>query len=108
MTPAAFRKPALAVGGTSEGSHGGHPDFRAGGKVFATLGYPDDRHAMVKLTPDHQRMLVNAEPMMFVPVKGGWGRRGATNDRLAAADVKTARSALTMAIGNVTQKKWKT
>jgi hypothetical protein len=103
MTLAAFRKLALSFGGAIEGAHGGHADFRAGGKVFATMGYPDDRHAMVKLTPDQQRLLVDAEPAMFLPVKGGWGLRGATNVRLAAVDAKTARSALTMAIGNLSQ-----
>jgi hypothetical protein len=105
MTPAAFRKLALSFGGAIEGAHGGHADFRAGGKVFATMGYPDDDHAMVKLTPDQQRLLVDAEPAVFLPVKGGWGLRGATNVRLAAADLKTARSALTIAIGNLSQKK---
>jgi hypothetical protein len=107
MTPAAFRKLALSFDGAVEGAHGGHADFRAGGKVFATMGYPDDRHAMVKLTPDQQRLLVDAEPAMFLPVKGGWGLKGATNLRLVAADAKTARSALTMAIANLTQKKRK-
>ena len=104
MTPAAFRKLALSFEGAVQGAHGGHADFRSGGKVFATMGYPDDRHAMVKLTPDQQRLLVDAEPAMFLPVRGGWGLRGATNVRLAAVDAKTARSALTMALGNLMQK----
>ena len=104
MTPAVFRKLALSFEGAVEGAHGGHADFRSGGKVFATMGYPDDRHAMVKLTPDQQRLLVDAEPAMFLPVRGGWGLRGATNVRLAAVDAKTARSALTMALGNLMQK----
>jgi len=101
MTPAAFAKLALTLDGAIEGAHGGHPDFRVGGKVFATLGYPDAAHAMVKLTPDQQRMLVDAEPAMFVAVKGSWGLRGATQLRLSAADPTTARSALAMAWQNV-------
>jgi hypothetical protein len=107
MTPAAFRKLALAFEGATEGAHGGHPDFRAGGKVFATMGYPDKGWAMVKLTPDQQGMLCAAEPAMFRPVKGGWGLRGATNLSLADADARTARSALAMALKNVTEKKKK-
>jgi len=107
MTPAAFAKLALALDGATESAHGGHPDFRAGGKVFATLGYPDKDWAMVKLTPDQQEMLCAAEPAMFRPVKGRWGLRGATNVRLAAADARTARSALAMALTNVTGKKRK-
>ena len=78
MTPAAFAKIALSLDGAVEGAHGGHADFRAGGKVFATLGYPDKDWGMAKLTPDQQQVLVAAEPDMFVPVKGTWGLRGAT------------------------------
>ena len=107
MTPAAFRKLALALDGASEGAHGGHPDFRAAGKVFATMGYPDRDWAMVKLTPDQQRMLCAAEPAIFQPVKGGWGLRGATSLKLAAADQRTARSALAMALQNVAAPKTK-
>jgi hypothetical protein len=108
MTPVAFRKLALALDGASEGAHGGHPDFRSSaGKVFATMGYPDKGWAMVKLTPDQQEMLCAAEPEIFRPVKGNWGLRGATNLSLAAADVRTARSALAMALKNVTEKKKK-
>jgi hypothetical protein len=105
MTPAAFRKLALSLEGAIEGAHGGHPDFRAGGKVFASLGYPGAEWGMVKLAPEQQQMLVSAEPRMFVPVKGTWGLRGATSVRLAAADARTMRSALTMAWQNVTAAK---
>ena len=101
MTPAGFRKLALALEGASEGAHGGHADFRAAGKVFATMGYPEKAWAMVKLTPDQERMLCAAEPEIFRPVTGGWGLRGATNLNLAAADPRTARSALAMALQNV-------
>jgi len=101
MTPAAFAKLALALDGAVQGSHHGTTDFRSGGRIFATMGYPDAAHAMVKLTPDQQKMLVDGEPEMFVPVKGGWGLRGATNLRLKAADPTTARSALAMAWQNV-------
>ena len=105
MTPAAFAKLALALDGAAQGSHGGHPDFRAGGKVFATMGYPGKDWGMVKLNPEQQQMLVAAEPAMFVPVKGTWGLRGATNLKLTTADACTARSALAMALKNVTEKK---
>jgi hypothetical protein len=105
MTPSTFRKLALSLGGAIESAHGGHPDFRAGGKVIATLGYPGAEWAMVKLTSEQQQMLVDAEPQMFVPVKGTWGLRGATNIKLAAADQRTVRSALTMAWRNVTEAK---
>jgi hypothetical protein len=63
----------------------GHADFRVGGKVFATLGYPDAQWGMVKLPPGMQAMYVAAEPDVFMPVKGAWGRRGSTNVRLKTA-----------------------
>ena len=105
MTPAAFAKIALSLDGAVEGAHGGHADFRAGGKVFATLGYPNKDWGMVKLNPEQQQMLVAAEPDMFVPVKGAWGLRGATSVRLAEVDARTMCSALTMAWQNVTASK---
>lgn len=108
MTPAAFAKIALSFDGAVEGAHGGHADFRAGGKVFATLGYPGKDWGMVKLSPEQQQMLVAAEPDMFVPVKGTWGLRGATSVLLVKVDTRTLRSALTMAWQNVTAPKPKT
>ncbi|SEP17298.1 hypothetical protein SAMN02990966_04268 [Rhodospirillales bacterium URHD0017] len=102
MTPAAFARIALSLDGAVEGAHGGHADFRAGGRVFATLGYPDKDWGMVKLAPEQQQMLVAAEPAIFTPIKGTWGRRGATSVRLAEVDARTLRSALTMAWQNVT------
>jgi hypothetical protein len=76
---------ALALPEAVEQAHMGHPDFRVKGKVFATLGYPDGRWAMVKLTPEQQTAFVESESDTFVPVKGGWGLKGATNVRLSAA-----------------------
>jgi len=64
------------------------------------LGYPDDSWGMVVLTPDQQAMLVDAEPEIFRPVPGGWGKRGSTNVNLAASDPVTLKSALTMAWSN--------
>jgi len=107
MTPAAFAKLALSLDGAIEGAHGGHADFRAGGKVFATLGYPGKEWGMVKLAPEQQQVLISAEPAIFLPVKGAWGLRGATSVRLADVDARTMRSALTMAWRNVTTPKSK-
>jgi hypothetical protein len=65
-----------------EGAHMGHADFRVGKHIFATLGYPDDNWAMVKLTPEQQQAMVTTTPDVFVPAKGAWGTRGATLLRL--------------------------
>lgn len=101
MTAGAFRKQALAMPESLEVGHMGHPDFRVGGKVFATLGYPDEKWAMVKLTPEQQEAFVTADSEAFVPVKGGWGRRGATNVLLRRARTASVRTALTAAWRNV-------
>jgi hypothetical protein len=92
---------ALALPEASEVAHMGHPDFRVGGKIFATLGYPDRRWGMVKLVPEQQEALVRAEPAVFSVVKGGWGRRGATSVRLEAATRRTLGPAIVLAYRNV-------
>lgn len=100
MTPAQFRALALALEGAVEVGHMGHPDFRVKKRIFATMGYPDDGHAVVKLTPEQQRDFVRFEPEVFTPVKGGWGAKGMTQLRLAKATAKTARPALEAAWRN--------
>jgi hypothetical protein len=101
MTLQSFRRLALSMPEASEVGHMGHPDFRVRGKVFATLCYPDEDWGMVKLTPEQQEAFVSAEPAVFVPVKGGWGRRGATNVRLRPAKTRSLRMALAAAWLNV-------
>ena len=100
MTADDFRQVVLSMPNASEGSHMGHPDFRAGKAVFATLGYPDDNWGMVKLTSEQQDVLVAAEPTVFKPVEGAWGKGGATQVRLDAVDGATAASAVKMAWSN--------
>jgi len=78
----------------------GHPDFRVGGKIFATLGYPDAAWGTLVLTSEQQEFFVGDEPKMFRPVKGGWGTRGATNVKLRAARAGPVREALTAAWRN--------
>ncbi len=68
-----------------------HPDFRVRGKIFATLGYPDDTHGMVKLTPEQQHDFIKSEPNVFAPSKGAWGRGGSTIVKLKAAAKTTVR-----------------
>jgi hypothetical protein len=92
-----FRTAALALPGAEEGAHMKHADFRVGGKVFATLGYPDANWAVLQLTPEQQAIVVGAEPEIFRPVKGGWGLKGSTQARLERLDATTAESALRMA-----------
>ena len=104
MTIARFRKIALGLPDAIEGSHHGKTDFRVKKRVFATLGYPDKDWGMVKLTVEQQSVLVEAEPEIFRPVPGAWGKGGATNVRLGKADATTLKSALTMAWRNIAEK----
>ena len=85
MTPDEFRRFALQLPEAVEQEHGRHPDFRVRGKVFATVGWPDGEWGVVKLTPEEQEMRTLAEPSVFAPVAGVWGRRGYTKIRLALA-----------------------
>ena len=62
MSATRFRKAALTLPEVVEGAHQGHADFRVGKRIFATLGYPDKAWGMVKLTPEQQSMLAEAEP----------------------------------------------
>ena len=97
MTADDFRCLALSFPDASESSHMGHSDFRAHGKIFATLQYPDKNWGMVKLPPDEQQTFVHAHPEVFVAVKGAWGRHGSTSVRLEAADASTLSQALGIA-----------
>ena len=97
MTPNEFRELALSFAEAIESAHMRHPDFRVGGRIFATLGYPDENFAMVKLSADDQKEFVRTNPRVFTPVKGAWGRQGATNVCLPFATTNIVRKALTAA-----------
>ena len=72
MTADDFRKMAQEIPGAVEQSHMDHPDFRLYGKIFASLGAPDDDWGMVKLTPAQQRAFLKQAPRMFKPCNGAW------------------------------------
>jgi len=101
MGPEEFRKLALSLPNCEERQHMDHPDFRVGGRVFATLGYPDEKWAMVKLTPEQQAEFICREPAIFAPVKGHWGHDGATHVRLRGALRESVKKALELATGNL-------
>jgi hypothetical protein len=96
-----FRELALALPGAEERAHMGHPDFRAGGRIFASL-HTGDRTGMVKLTPEQQRELLGEHGAMFEPSAGAWGRQGCTNVLLASAGRAVVRGALLLAWENAT------
>jgi hypothetical protein len=104
MTPKKFRSLALSLPKAVEAEHMQHPDFRVEGKIFATLG-PDETWGMVKLTPAQQAELIAAEPKVYQPASGAWGRGGATIIQLRRAKDLTVRHALLSAWRNTAPKK---
>ena len=105
VTQAEFRKMALSFAETEERQHMNHPDFRAGGKIFATLRYPDENFGMVKLTPAEQQKFLSEAAKAFTPCAGVWGQRGATNVKLKAVKKTTLRAALEAAWKNAAPKR---
>jgi hypothetical protein len=89
-----FRRLALALEGAEEGAHMGNPDFRVGGRIFATLASQEQGYGNLMLTPEIQADFVAEQPDVFLPVHGGWGRMGATHVRLAVATEDVVAGAL--------------
>jgi hypothetical protein len=94
MNAADFRRIALSMDGAEEGSHMGAPDFRVGGRIFATLASQKQGYGNLMLTPEQQAAFVEELPKVFVPIAGGWGKMGMTHIRLAAANEDVLSGAL--------------
>ncbi|MEP6848638.1 MAG: MmcQ/YjbR family DNA-binding protein [Acidobacteriota bacterium] len=103
MTTDEFRALALSFPETEESSHMDHPDFRVGGKIFATIA-PDGMHGMAKLTSDQQEVILRVAPRVFEPASGAWGRKGATMIDLEQAAEDDVRHALSAAWRNTAPK----
>lgn len=89
-----FRRIALSLEGAEESSHMGAPDFRVGGRIFATLASQKQGYGNLMLSPEQQAEFVADRPDAFLPVAGGWGRMGSTHIRLAVADEDVLTGAL--------------
>lgn len=104
MSPNQFRNLALRLPGVVEQSHMCHPDFRVGGKIFATL-FPDEAHGMVRLSVANQAEFVRTLPAIFQPVKGAWGRSGCTQVTLKGAKQAEVLPALVAAWRHIAPKR---
>ena len=69
-----FREIALGFEGAEEGSHMGKPDFRVGGRIFATLAMQELGFGNLMLTPVYKSAGPGGFGKVFLPVPGGWGR----------------------------------
>lgn len=99
-----YRALALSLPEAVESSHFESADFRVRNRIFATLRERDG-HAVVKLTPDEQRLMVETMPGILAAIPGGWGLKGWTRLDLAAASLEDARHVLAVAWRNVAPKK---
>jgi len=103
VTAAQFRKLAMAFPEVEEKSHFEQPDFRVRNKIFAGLSR-DHEEANLKLTPELQAMVLSAEPDVFVPAAGAWGRSGWTLIVLNKAELPGLRELLAESYGLVAPK----
>ena len=103
MRESDFRRIALGMNGAVEGAHMGHPDFRVGNRIFATLHH-DRAFGMVNLTPEQQVQFIRDFPDAYAPEAGAWGRAGSTRVRLASVNEETLGEALTLAWQNTVKK----
>jgi hypothetical protein len=94
MTASDFRRIALSLPGAEESAHMGAPDFRVGGRIFATLASQNQGYGNLMLTLEQQMDFVQEQPEVFLPIPGGWGRMGLTHIRLAEANEDVLAGAL--------------
>ena len=100
MRPEDVRALALLLPEVVEAAHQGHPDFRLGGRIFATLWVEEER-VVLRLTPDDQARVIADAPDLFAPVPGAWGRRGWTSLDQWDVDEAALRAVLLAAWRNV-------
>jgi hypothetical protein len=94
MIPSDFRRIALSLEGAEESSHMGQPDFRVGGRIFATLASEKHGYGNLMLSPEQQATFISEQPQVFLPAPGGWGKNGVTHIRLADANEDLLNGAL--------------
>ena len=64
ISPAKVRELVANLPGAAESAHHGHPDFRVGKKIFATLSEAEDRAAL-RLSQLEARELARGQPAVF-------------------------------------------
>lgn len=93
---------ALGMPQALESAHFGKRDFRVGGRIFMSL--PQAGRAVLKLTQDQQRMVVETDPGLCAAVPGGWGHKGWTSVYFDSADGERVGDLIGMAWRNVAPK----
>ncbi|HEX4212741.1 MAG TPA: MmcQ/YjbR family DNA-binding protein [Candidatus Dormibacteraeota bacterium] len=74
--------------GAEEGAHHGHPDFRVGGRIFATL-WPPTHSANVRIAAEDADALARMEPDVYrlISDRGGYGWLGVDLSRVAETEL---------------------
>lgn len=72
----------------------GAADFRVGGRIFATLAAQKQGYGNLMLTPEQQTEFVRELPKVFLPIAGGWGKKGMTHIRLSVGSEDVLAGAL--------------
>ena len=72
MTVDEARQIALSMPESLEGEHHGHPDFRVGKSIFATL-WPTQDRSVLRLPPELAETLEKKNPETFKIVSRGGG-----------------------------------
>jgi len=103
MTEKDFRRIVMSMDGAIESAHMGHADFRAHGRIFATLRPELTTFAVVMLTPEQQRQCLERS-RAFTPESGAWGRSGCTRVQFQDLDEDTVGEAVTLAWQNAAAK----
>lgn len=104
MNSEAIRALALSLPEAVEADHHGFPSFRVAGRIFATVR-SDPARLMVKLEPEDQNNLTQANPGVIAPVPGYWGRKGSTFVDFERIDEETAGMLLRLAWSGVAPKR---
>jgi len=108
MTAADFRRIALSLEGVEEYPHAGLPAFRVGGRKFASLASQAAGYGNLMLTLEQQAAFVEEATEIFLPISGGWGKKGHTHIRLKEASEDVLTGALRTAWKNRMDKNAKT
>ena len=104
MTPNDFKRIALSFPNAEQGAHFGATDFRVGGRIFATLAHVAKGYGNLMLSAEQQQLFVQDLPEVFLPIPGGWGKKGSTHIVLAKAGKDVLTDALQAAYNLRVQK----
>jgi hypothetical protein len=102
VTLAQASRAFLALPEAEEKSHMGHPDFRVGGKIFATL-QPAKKIAVVMLSPADQAAAVQMNPEALT--QKYWGKKGYIEVNLERANAALLRALAQAAWRNIAPKR---